>query len=621
MTILGRTGEMVKINGNRVEIGEVEAAILRTFPKVQEVAVRAYDDKNSASKYLVAFFRSGQEITADKFKEVLSREITSYMMPRYFVQVEAFPKTTTGKIDKKQLRSPEAAAMRGEYVAPITPMQDKVCKAFASAMNLDVVGIKDDIVEMGADSLVLMSVVAELNLPGIEVTDILAARTPEKLAEIADSKKELAKIYSDENLKKEMAAEHTLTDFQRFFFDYQLYTPLSTMYNLCTLFKFPADAVDADLLANAMGESIKTHNALLTKIFIDDDGDFKQRYSEDAFTPVEVIDTDEASFQKMKDSLVKPFRLVNSPLYRAAIYRTEEAVHMFFDVHHMLFDGTSYHVFLKDVFMAYMGQPLATDYYFCRLGQLEEYRGSQKEWEDAKFLQSLYPAEEVVWNTRPAYDFASRDNKIGENVCELPVSLAALEEAAGKYKVGKSGIIAAAIAVALYAYNGNPDISFIWTYSNRSSSEQANMVGLLICDLPFVFRLKECGTIEDLISKVREQTMGGMAHSGVFIHKNDRAVLDDSVCLLYQSGIYDAEGGDLPIKIEEEELTGYDAAENALDFEFLEKKDSLELLTYFNASLYKEESILRFRGMFEKALEIIAADASASIEDAAGKIK
>jgi len=544
LTIRGRSGDMVKINGNRVEIGEVEAAMMRCFPKLTKVAVKAFTDKNSQSQYLCAFYESKKEIRAEEFTEKLSREITSYMMPRYYVRVDEFAKTSTGKIDKKALASPLATELRGEYVAPVTPLQEKICKAFESAMDIDQIGIRDDIVEMGADSLAVMSALAELELPGMELSDFVAARTPEKMAALAETKKLSAGEYTPEKLETELSREHQLTDLQLFFMDYQLYTPLSTMYNLCSMFRFDASMVDAGKLAEAVGASIQHHKGLLTKIYISEGGDFRQCYEPSFFTPVTVEDVTEEELDQLRPELVKPFVLIGHPLYRARIFRSEKYVHLFFDVHHMLFDGTSYHVFMKDIFMAYMGQKMMTDYWFVHLAAVEQYKGSEREKDDQAYYKSLYPAEVTQWNTRPAYDFESRDNRIGEIFEKLAIDNEKLAAVSEQFKMGSSG----------------------------------------------------------------------MLHSGMFIHKSDRVVLDDSICLLYQSNLYEA-GDAVGIPVEEEEVGGYDAAENALDYEFLEKEDGLHLISYYNACLYKEESIRRFGKMFTYLLNEICRTQDGTVDE------
>ena len=110
--------------------------------------------------------------------------------------------------------------------------------------------------------------------------------------------------------------------------------------------------------------AIKNYPAFSTTIQFNEDGDLVQQYDsqmEITITP-EIISA--AEFDKIKDTLVQPFKIVNSPLFRCRLFETEDAAYLFFDVHHIIFDGTSSKVFTNSVMNAYMGAPLENDYYY-----------------------------------------------------------------------------------------------------------------------------------------------------------------------------------------------------------------------------------------------------------------
>ena len=75
----------------------------------------------------------------------------------------------------------------------------------------------------------------------------------------------------------------------------------------------------------------------------------------------------EAELNILKDTLVYPYKLINSPLFRCRLFETEEAVYLYIDVHHLIFDGTSFTIFMNSVINAYLGAPLETDYYYLVL--------------------------------------------------------------------------------------------------------------------------------------------------------------------------------------------------------------------------------------------------------------
>ena len=76
-----------------------------------------------------------------------------------------------------------------------------------------------------------------------------------------------------------MKKEHPLTAEQLYMVDYQLYTPMSTMYNLYSMMKVEKDTFDLEKLADAMRTVIRNHPALLTTFHFNEDGDLVQRYT------------------------------------------------------------------------------------------------------------------------------------------------------------------------------------------------------------------------------------------------------------------------------------------------------------------------------------------------------
>jgi acyl-coenzyme A synthetase/AMP-(fatty) acid ligase len=98
---IGRADLQVKINGHRVEIEEVEKFIGK-YPEIEEVVVLfIQEDKN----HLVAFLSGKREISPNLLRDFLSQDLPSYMIPSTFIQINDWPLTNNGKVDKKALES------------------------------------------------------------------------------------------------------------------------------------------------------------------------------------------------------------------------------------------------------------------------------------------------------------------------------------------------------------------------------------------------------------------------------------------------------------------------------------------------------------------------------------
>ncbi|MBV6709073.1 AMP-binding protein, partial [Bacillus thuringiensis] len=116
---LGRIDQQVKIRGHRIELGEVENRLL-SHSAVADVTVVVNRDEK-AQFYLCAYLITKSDWTISAIRHHLKETLPDYMIPTYFVEVESFPLTPNGKIDKKALPEPTSAApLREEYSAPLS---------------------------------------------------------------------------------------------------------------------------------------------------------------------------------------------------------------------------------------------------------------------------------------------------------------------------------------------------------------------------------------------------------------------------------------------------------------------------------------------------------------------
>ncbi|MCP4157037.1 MAG: amino acid adenylation domain-containing protein [bacterium] len=152
---LGRLDHQVKIRGHRIETGEIENRLNR-HKDIEEVVVIARENENR-DKYLCAYYiLSDTAHTCDdtKLREYLPGKVPEYMIPSYYVPMETFPLTTTGKIDRKALPEPEAKTGI-PYEAPSNETEKKLTHIWADIMALPVekIGRNDNFFQLGGHSL------------------------------------------------------------------------------------------------------------------------------------------------------------------------------------------------------------------------------------------------------------------------------------------------------------------------------------------------------------------------------------------------------------------------------------------------------------------------------------
>ncbi|KPI20246.1 amino acid adenylation domain protein, partial [Actinobacteria bacterium OV450] len=187
----GRADTQVKIRGFRIEPGEIEAALL-AHPDVAHAAVVAREHGAGSARQLVAYVvparRRGTadtRLVTDLLREVAER-LPAYMVPGAVVLLERLPLTANGKLDRAALPAPGPTGA-APYRAPRTPREEALATVFAEVLGRPRIGIDDDFLTLGGDSIQSIQVVARARALGVEVSsrEVFRRRTVAALAAAA----------------------------------------------------------------------------------------------------------------------------------------------------------------------------------------------------------------------------------------------------------------------------------------------------------------------------------------------------------------------------------------------------------------------------------------------------
>ena len=603
--LLGRMGDMIKINGNRIEPAEIEAAVKEALG-IDWCAAKGIE-KNSRS-FLCAYYTADVTFDEDELRETLQKRLPYYMIPSYFIKIDQVPLKANGKLDRGALPEPETTVTRGDYAEPENEVQEKLCNAFAEVLHLDAVGIHDDFYEMGGDSLKSIELLTACDLPGLSTNEIFKGRTPEKIAELYEQVlAENADGTPEERNAEALQEAHPLTVEQRYMLDYQMYTPASTMYNLYSMMKVDKSLISMEEVARIMKEIIAAHPALLTTFFWDDNGYLMQRYTPELLEDIRVEHLSEFEMNFVKDMLVYPFKIIGGKMYRCRVFETEKAGYVFFDVHHSLFDGTSMKVFIGSMRNALTGIPQEPDYYYLMLKNREQAIYTDFYEESRRYFEERYDG--IKWSSYPKIDHMSRDNELGELLTGLGIEqdqMKAVEEA---YHLTRNEFFITVAALAISVYNNENDIKISWNYNGREDLQQMKTVGLLFRELPVGLRFNNNRTIREVYEDVHEQVRLGIEHSCYpYVDLNSKVAEKEAAYLLYQQDIRDM-GGLEAFNIEMVDIRQNQAAsQTILDIEILDGEDGLEIFIDFAASWYEEDSMIRFMGMYIGLANILVAE-------------
>ena len=164
LEFLGRRDHQVKIRGHRIELGEVEAALAR-HPGIAAAVVTVRHDRPGHHQlvgYVIA--RGESSLAASEVRAFLELTLPDFMIPVAFVVLDEFPRTPSGKVDRKRLPAPDTQSfgVKAEFVAPRNAIEGQIAKIWADLLGLEDVGVHQDFFELGGHSLLAMRLVSRV---------------------------------------------------------------------------------------------------------------------------------------------------------------------------------------------------------------------------------------------------------------------------------------------------------------------------------------------------------------------------------------------------------------------------------------------------------------------------
>lgn len=178
--ILGRKTDMIKINGNRIEPAEIEAAVKRVLNLDWAFAKGFVEPERS---FICVYYTADINIDYAHVREELMKILPTYMIPSYFVHIDSIPHLPNGKVDRQAFKAPEVADYIADYIPPTNELEERLCTSMQQVLGVERIGVNDDFYLLGGDSLRTIRLVALCDIEGLNVSDIYTSRTPSRIAE------------------------------------------------------------------------------------------------------------------------------------------------------------------------------------------------------------------------------------------------------------------------------------------------------------------------------------------------------------------------------------------------------------------------------------------------------
>lgn len=216
---IGRIDNQVKIRGFRVEIGEIETKLLR-HPNINKCVVLAKKSSDFDS-YLIAYIVTDKKLESYDLKEYISKLVPEYMVPSFFVFLDKLPLTSNGKVDRKALLNMEIKVEKKQkYAAPRNTFEKTFQEILEKSLDINHIGIDDNILDLGVDSLTLMKITIELLEKNyiVNIQDIYEYKTIRNLSDnfkksnshISNIDKDLYYVFNDSFSNKKIRTNNIL---------------------------------------------------------------------------------------------------------------------------------------------------------------------------------------------------------------------------------------------------------------------------------------------------------------------------------------------------------------------------------------------------------------------------
>ncbi|WP_298737349.1 non-ribosomal peptide synthetase [uncultured Chitinophaga sp.] len=635
---IGRRDEQLKIRGYRIEPGEIENALL-SHPDITNAVVNAVTSKDG-EKALVAYLVGSEHLSTADIRNHIARQLPAHMLPVHYVQLETFPLTTNGKVDKKKLPAPSNAGLDQSttYVSPTNVTEQQLANIWQDILGKEKVGIYDNFFDLGGHSLTAIRLASQLQRAFHVKVDLRDIFSKKRLADQAKLIQVAAKADFVAIAPAPSMADYPLSSAQRRLWVLSQFEQGSVAYNIPGVYNFEG-ALDNAALSFAFRHLIQRHESLRTVFRQNDQGEPRQIILP-ADTAAATFQINYKDFQEKRDQqallhrhiqndLWEPFDLGKGPLIRATLFQVATNRWIFtYVMHHICSDGWSMEILIRELLLLYNAylkgeQPilaaLTIQYKDFACWQRDQLQGEQLQlhrnyW--IKQLEGPLPVLELPLDkSRPAVKTYN-----GSSIYRgLPARLTAeLKKICREQDATLFMGLLAAVSTLIHHYSGQQDIIIGSPVAGRQHADLDNQIGFYLNTLALRMRLNQQSSFTELLQQARQLTLDAYQHQ---VYPFDQ-LIDDlqlqrdmsrsplfDVLIDYHDSKNRAQHTtqimeDTKLKISSFGNNAQPASKFDLTFMFIEAQDGLNLLLEYNTDLFEHETAER---MFSHLEEIMAA--------------
>ncbi|EJS62882.1 non-ribosomal peptide synthetase [Bacillus cereus] len=535
---LGRSDSQIKINGYRIELNEINEKIKNNhLVKDSHVLINELD--NGIKKIAAFIIPKDATYNITEIKQYLKDFLPDYMLPTKWVEVDHFPININGKIDKeKLLQMGQEDIPYKNNLSTTNNLVHYVKNLWGSILEVGYITEDTDFFEVGGDSISLIQVLSRVKEDfkvDIPIRFLFENSTIKKFSEILELN--IKNIKEENNIQDSVklslnSTEDSLSYAQKRLWFLDKMDENNSIYNEFSIFKLDGE-LDIKTLEKSVNEIIKRHDSLRTT-FMERNGEPFQVVKAYTMQELSLVDLSDIELTR-KDSVVKeyimgeinqPFNLEKGPLIRFKVLKTNVNSFIFLiTVHHIIFDGWSNSIFLKELSNIYYSLLNNTT---CKLPTLPMKYSEYNIWKEMNFKGTKYNEQLNFWKEKlsgklPILDIptdksrgAKRDIQGSRERLKLdPILVKKFK----KFKTTPFMNFLAAFNVLLNRYSNQSDLLIGSPIANRNHINAENLIGFFVNTLVFRADLSGDPTFLELLEQIKEYALDAYSNQDLPFEK------------------------------------------------------------------------------------------------------
>ncbi len=536
---LGRVDFQVKVRGFRIELGEIEA-VLSQHPTVNQAVVTA-KEITVGDKRLIAYpiANEGSILSVAELREYMAGKLPNYMIPGIIIPLTEFPLTPNGKVNRLALPDPDQGRLGTvqEYIAPRNKTERQVAEIWQELLKVEQVGVTDNFFELGGHSLLVTQMISRIYREmgtALSLQNVFEEPTISGIGKRIGS--ESLPVEPIERVPRDQKLVPSYSQERMWFLTHM--DPDQPVYNVPTHMRLQG-LLDIEMLEKSIGKLIERHESLRT-FFPMVNGQMEQRILPNHRVTLPIIDLrdmPQGQREKVAEEIMdKEFKEVfdltaEEPLVRVKLLRLQESENiLIINMHHIISDGWSVEILIRDLGTIYQGMQEAGDAF--EMPEMPVQYSDYAQWQRQQIDTGLVDDQLGYWQEKLAgapqilelpldkprpsrQTFAGKVHRV-----YLPEDLTTkLRQFNNKEQLTLFMTLLATFQLMLQRYSGQDDFLVGTTVAGRNRADVESLVGCFINSLILRASFAEGMEVCHFLQQVRETALGAFDNQDIPFEK------------------------------------------------------------------------------------------------------